>query len=122
MERERRRERGREGGKKREVVLFGTCEDGGRIYGVVCGQEIQADAGPRGCGAAAGEVPPLDSSGYLSAGRRGGVAVRRFSLSAVGRRLRQAGHTPLIILPPNTQPLAARFLCARVSVCVYLSA
>lgn len=34
--------------------------------------------------------------------------MRLFSLSAVGRCLRQPRHTPLIILPLNTQPLAAR--------------
>lgn len=57
----------------------------------------------------------LKSSGCLSGGRCGGVAVRLFSLSAVGRCLRQPRHTPLIILPLNTQPLAA-----RTHVCVWL--
>lgn len=56
----------------------------------------------------------LKSSGCLSGGRCGGVAVRLFSLSAVGRCLRQPRHTPLIILPLNTQPLAA-----RTHVCVW---
>lgn len=38
-----------------------------------------------------------------------------FPLSAVGRCLRQPRHTPLIILPLNTQPLAAYlYVCVRI--------
>ena len=96
---------------KTEEVLFGPYVDAGRIYRAVCGQEIRRNWD---CGEAVGELPPLKSSGYLSGERCGDVAVRLFSLSAVGRCLRQPRHTPLIILPPNTQPLAA---CLYVCVC-----
>lgn len=61
----------------------------------------------------------LKSSGCLSGERCGGVSVRLFSLSAVGRCLRQPRHTPLIILPLNMQPLAAcLYVCVRVRMCV----
>ncbi len=42
-----------------------------------------------------------------------------FSLSAVGRCLRQPRHTPLIILPPNMQPLGAcLYVCVVHGACV----
>lgn len=44
-------------------------EDAGRTYGAVCGQEIRPGNG----GVAAGERPPLESSGRLSGEGCGGA-------------------------------------------------
>lgn len=54
-----------------EEELCDPYEDAGRIYGAVCGQEIRLGNG----GVAAGERPPLESSGQLSGKRCVGAAM-----------------------------------------------
>lgn len=54
-------------GEGGEEELCDPYEDAGRIYGAVCGQEIRLG----NSGVAAGERPPLESSGQLSGERCG---------------------------------------------------
>lgn len=100
-------------------MLFGPYEDAGRILQQFVVRRYR-ETGELGLWSRCRQGALLKSSGYLSGERCGGVAVRPFSLSAVGRCLRQPRHTPLIILPLNTQPPAAcLYVCVvHVYVCV----
>lgn len=80
----------------------GLCEpyeDASRIYGAVCGQEIRLGNG----GVAAGEMPPLESSGQLSGERCGGGEM--FTTAQT--------HT----INNAAAELAALLVCSRASPC-----